>query len=120
MQLKLTNFEILTWPVVGRLTDWATQAPPILFQKLGNRHREVTGFYWAAYQKGTASQIINGFANNDPDSKSYKLNSLKEQGSKALGKDFFQVLKQPQKAFISALHWGHSTFRKSGKRPFYR
>ena len=25
--LKLTNREIMTWTEVGRLTDWATQAP---------------------------------------------------------------------------------------------
>ena len=25
--LKLTNCEIMTWAEVGRLTDWATQAP---------------------------------------------------------------------------------------------
>ena len=27
--LELTNREIMTWAEVGRLTDWATQAPPI-------------------------------------------------------------------------------------------
>ena len=26
--LELTNREIMTWAEVGRLTDWATQAPP--------------------------------------------------------------------------------------------
>ena len=26
--LELTNCEIMTWAEVGRLTDWATQAPP--------------------------------------------------------------------------------------------
>ena len=25
--LELTNYEIMTWAEVGRLTDWATQAP---------------------------------------------------------------------------------------------
>ena len=27
VELKLTNCEIMTWAEVGRLTDWATQAP---------------------------------------------------------------------------------------------
>ena len=27
MGLKLTDREIMTWAEVGRLTDWATQAP---------------------------------------------------------------------------------------------
>ena len=29
--LELTNHEIMTWAEVGRLTDWATQAPQCLF-----------------------------------------------------------------------------------------
>ena len=26
--LELMNYEIMTWAEVGRLTNWATQAPP--------------------------------------------------------------------------------------------
>ena len=26
-ELELVNYEIMTWAKVGRLTDWATQAP---------------------------------------------------------------------------------------------
>ena len=29
MELELTNHEIMTWAEVRRLTDWATQAPPL-------------------------------------------------------------------------------------------
>ena len=29
--LELMDREIVTWAEVGRLTDWATQAPPLIF-----------------------------------------------------------------------------------------
>ena len=35
--LELTNYEIMIWAEVGRLTNWATQAPPknlLLTEKL--------------------------------------------------------------------------------------
>ena len=32
--LKLTDHEIMTWAEVGRITDWATQAPQLRIQLL--------------------------------------------------------------------------------------
>ena len=43
--LKLTDHEIMTWAEVGRLTDWATQAP----LKLIFKYLHILGKFNSAY-----------------------------------------------------------------------
>lgn len=60
--------------------------------------------------------MIKGFAwCKDQDSKSWKFNSLKENDSKALENDPFQMLKPPPEPCISDWNSDYSTSPKSGK-----
>lgn len=100
------------WTRFRRSDPTITLSPVVhsLLEMRKQRHGEGRDFTKIPHQKGEASWMRKGFAGKEQESKQlWKLNSPKEKGTKALGNDAFQVLKQPYKAFISDRNSGHSS-----------
>ena len=89
--LELTDREIMTWARVGRLTDWATQAPLYLFLKQTEckwgrgrergRHRIWSRFQALSYQHRAGCGAQTHKLSDHDLSRSWTLNQLSQPGA---------------------------------------